>query len=140
VVSLQKELELLEQYLEIQRTRFQDRLTVRMDVDPETLDARVPCLILQPLVENAVRHGIAPLSRPGRIEIRAHRQNGTLRLEVCDDGIGLNAGDGSRQGIGLGNTRARLAQLYGAAHTLRMKNAPTGGLVVSVDIPFSSAN
>ncbi|MCI0355396.1 MAG: histidine kinase [Acidobacteria bacterium] len=139
VVPLQKELELLEQYLEIQRTRFQDRLTVRMDVDPETLDAQVPCLILQPLVENAVRHGIAPLSRPGRIEIRAHRQNGTLRLEVCDDGVGLSAGEGSYQGIGLGNTRARLAQLYGAAHALRMHSAPTGGLVVSVDIPFSSA-
>ncbi len=138
VVSLQKELELLEQYLEIQRTRFQDRLTVRMDIDPETLDARVPCLILQPLVENAVRHGIAPLSRPGRIEIRAHRQNGTLRLEVCDDGVGLKAEGESHQGIGLGNTRARLAQLYGASQALRMNNAPAGGLVVSVDIPFSS--
>ncbi len=138
VVPLQKELELLEQYLEIQRTRFQDRLTVRMDIDPETLDARVPCLILQPLVENAVRHGIAPLSRPGRIEIRAHRQNGTLRLEVCDDGVGLKAGEGPLQGIGLGNTRARLAQLYGSSQALRMTNAPTGGLVVSVDIPFSS--
>jgi LytS/YehU family sensor histidine kinase len=139
VVSLQKELELLEQYLEIQRTRFQDRLTVRMDIDPETLDAQVPCLILQPLVENAVRHGIAPLSRPGRIEIRAHRQNGTLRLEVCDNGVGLKADEESHQGIGLGNTRARLAQLYGAAQALRMTNAPTGGLVVSVDIPFSPA-
>ncbi|MGH9509616.1 MAG: sensor histidine kinase, partial [Terriglobales bacterium] len=139
VVSLQKELELLEQYLEIQRTRFQDRLTVRMDIDPETLDARVPCLILQPLVENAVRHGIAPLSRPGRIEIRAHRQNGTLRLEVCDNGVGLKPEEESHQGIGLGNTRARLAQMYGASQALRMNNAPAGGLVVSVDIPFSSA-
>ena len=139
VVSLQRELELLEQYLEIQRTRFQDRLTVRMDIDPETLDARVPCLILQPLVENAVRHGIAPLSRPGRIEIRAHRQNGTLRLEVCDDGVGLKTGEGPLQGIGLGNTRARLAQLYGSSQTLTMNNAPSGGLVVSVELPFSSA-
>lgn len=139
VVSLQKELELLEQYLEIQRTRFQDRLTVRMDIDPETLDARVPCLILQPLVENAVRHGIAPLSRPGRIEIRAHRQNGTLRLEVCDDGVGLKTGEGPLQGIGLGNTRARLAQLYGSSQALTMNNAPSGGLVVSVELPFSSA-
>ncbi len=139
VVSLQKELELLEQYLEIQRTRFQDRLTVRMDIDPETLDARVPCLILQPLVENAVRHGIAPLSRPGRIEIRAHRQNGTLRLEVCDDGVGLKTGEGVFYGIGLGNTRARLAQLYGSSQALSMCNAPSGGLVVSVELPFSSA-
>ncbi len=139
VVPLQKELELLEQYLEIQRTRFQDRLTVRMDIDPETLDARVPCLILQPLVENAVRHGIAPLSRPGRIEIRAHRQNGTLRLEVCDDGAGLKSGEGAPQGIGLGNTRARLAQLYGSSQALRMRNAPSGGLVVSVELPFSPA-
>ncbi len=140
LVSLQKELELLEQYLEIQRTRFQDRLTVRMDIDPETLDARVPCLILQPLVENAVRHGIAPLSRPGRIEVRAHRQNGTLRLEVCDNGAGLKPEEGSREGIGLGNTRARLLQLYGRSQSLRMHNAPTGGLVVSVDIPFSPAS
>jgi LytS/YehU family sensor histidine kinase len=111
-----------------------------MDIDPETLDARVPCLILQPLVENAVRHGIAPLSRPGRIEVRAHRQNGTLRLEVCDNGAGLKPEEGSREGIGLGNTRARLLQLYGRSQALRMHNAPTGGLVVSVDIPFSPAS
>ncbi len=139
VVTLERELELLEQYLEIQRTRFQDRLTVRMDIDPETLDAQVPCLILQPLVENAVRHGIAPLSRPGWIEVRAHRQNGTLRLEVCDNGAGLMPEEGQRQGVGLGNTRARLLQLYGQSQCLRMQNGPAGGLVVSVDIPFSPA-
>jgi LytS/YehU family sensor histidine kinase len=136
-IPLKRELEFLEPYLEIERTRFQDRLTVSLEIDPATLDACVPCLILQPLVENAVRHGIMPRSSSGHIEIRAQRRNGMLRLEVRDDGIGLrqNAGrEGS--GIGLGNTRARLEHLYGRAHRFELSPAPGGGLVVSLAIPF----
>ncbi|HXE92165.1 MAG TPA: histidine kinase [Terriglobales bacterium] len=136
-IPLKRELEFLEPYLEIERTRFQDRLTVSLEIDPATLDACVPCLILQPLVENAVRHGIAPQSASGHIEIRAQRQNGMLRLEVRDDGVGLRQNGGREgSGIGLGNTRARLEHLYGRTHRFELKPAPGGGLVVSLAIPF----
>jgi two-component system, LytTR family, sensor kinase len=137
-VSLKQELEMLERYLEIEQTRFQDRLTVEMQIEPETLDARVPNLILQPLVENAIKHGIAPRSRAGLVEIRATRENGTLQLRVRDDGKGLPTGtDASlKEGVGLANTRARLRQLYGSAHLFELVNAPEGGLVVHLSIPF----
>ena len=87
-VMLRQELEFLERYLEIQQTRFRDRLTVHFDADPEALDALVPTLVLQPLVENAVRHAIEPRSAPGRLDVRARRANGRLTLEVADDGPG----------------------------------------------------
>ena len=88
-VSLQEELEFLQKYLEIEQTRFQDRLTVRFDIDPETLDAEVPRLILQPLVENAIKHGVAPRSGPGLVQIASRREDGRLWLEVSDNGVGL---------------------------------------------------
>ena len=137
-VSLKQELELLGRYLEIEQTRFQDRLTVEMKIEPETLDARVPNLILQPLVENAIKHGIAPRSAPGLVEIRARRENGTLQLRVRDDGAGLptDSPDALKEGVGLANTRARLQQLYGTKHRFELGNAPGGGLVVSMTIPF----
>jgi two-component system LytT family sensor kinase len=138
-VSLQKELEFLKCYLEIERVRFRDRLTTRMDIDPQSLDTPVPNLILQPIVENALRHGIAPRSTPGRIEISAKRDNGSLRIQVKDNGPGLPAiskpNGRFREGVGLANTRARLAQLYGGSHRLELANAPGGGLVVTLDIP-----
>jgi sensor histidine kinase YesM len=138
-VTLQRELEFLKCYLEIERIRFQDRLTTRMDIDAASLDLRVPNLILQPIVENALRHGIAPRATPGRIEISAKRNNGTLRIEVQDDGPGLPKGAGGNgqnwKGVGLSNTRARLAQLYGAAHRFELVNAPEGGLIVVIEIP-----
>jgi two-component system LytT family sensor kinase len=137
-VPLKEELGFLKAYLEIEETRFQDRLTVRMQVEPGLLDARVPNLILQPLVENAIRHGIALRSTPGFIEINATRENGRMRLIVRDDGPGLGADlpENLLQGIGLSNTQARLKQLYGAEHDFEIRNANGGGLEVTIAIPF----
>lgn len=137
-VSLRQEIEFIEGYLEIERTRFQDRLTVEMEIDPRSLDARVPDLILQPIVENAIRHGIAPRAEAGVIGIRAERLNGSLRLEVRDNGTGLRDGahEGGKGGVGIANTRARLAQLYGAGHSFEMRNVAGGGLLVNITIPF----
>ena len=139
-VTLKQELDFLDRYLEIEKTRFQDRLTVQLNVNPETLDAQVPNLILQPLVENAIRHGIEPHARPGRIELRANRQADVLTLDVCDNGAGLRNHDPSREGVGLSNTRARLQELYGKAHHFELGNAPGGGLLVQLTIPFRSKN
>jgi two-component system, LytTR family, sensor kinase len=141
-VSLQKELEFLTCYLEIERVRFQDRLTTSLDVEPDALDVPVPNLILQPIVENALRHGIAQTRGPGRVEISAKRENGSLRIRVWDNGPGLKAitrpDDGLKEGLGLSNTRARLEQLYGASHRLEMGNAPGGGLLVTLEIPAAA--
>jgi signal transduction histidine kinase len=136
-IRLAQELELLESYLEIERTRFSDRLTVTFEVEPETLEAWVPNLVLQPLVENAVRYAIAPRSAPGRIAIRARRESGELRLSVEDDGPGVPS-ESSRgtTGMGLSTTRARLERLYGGGGRLRLEPAPGGGTVASVTVPF----
>ena len=138
-ISLQQELEFLKCYLEIERMRFQDRLTICLDIDPRTLSVRVPNLILQPIVENAIRHGIAPRSRPGRIEIHSKQIDGFLQVQVSDNGPGLPANGNSRslfkKGLGLANTQARLQQLYGPAHRLDFDNAPAGGLIVTLEIP-----
>jgi two-component system LytT family sensor kinase len=139
-VSLRQELDALERYLEIEQIRFQDRLTVRLAVAPETLGASVPNLVLQPIVENAIRHGIAPRSSAGRIEIRAERQDGMIELQVIDDGPGLSpGGEEFKEGIGLTNTRARLRQLYGDGHRIEIKDADGGGLAVKLSIPFRQA-
>ena len=137
-VSLHDELEFLASYLEIEQTRFQDRLTVRMEIDPAALGARVPNLILQPLVENAIRHGIAPRARAGMVEVRAARRNGLVRLTVADDGAGLGAArpEDLMKGIGLSNTKSRLRQLYGAEHRFELRERQGGGLEVSIEIPF----
>ncbi len=138
-VPLSEELELVASYLAIEEVRFEDRLRVHWNVDPATLPARVPPLLLQPLVENAIRHGIAPRSVPGRIEISAERVGSELRLTVRDDGIGLRSespwNEGS--GIGLGSTRTRLARLYRDRHTFRIEPAPGGGVIVTVTLPFT---
>ena len=115
-VTLQEELEFLRCYLEIERVRFHDRLTVNMQIDPDALEAQVPNLILQPIVENAIRHGIVSRIAPGQIEIKACLKDNVLRLSVKDNGPGLGAVDGGRailrEGLGLANTRSRLAQMY----------------------------
>jgi sensor histidine kinase YesM len=139
-VPLKQELDFLERYLEIERTRFGDRLTVRMHIDPDTLEAQVPNLVLQPLVENAIRHGIEPHAKPGIIELRAQRKNGMLHLQVQDNGAGLAGGQPLEEGIGLSNTRARLQQLYGSAHQFQLRNLTSGGLVVSITIPCRTAS
>jgi signal transduction histidine kinase len=136
---LSQEIEFLNCYLEIERIRFRDRLTTRIDVDPQALECRVPNLILQPIVENAIRHGVAPRTGPGRVEVRAERRGGSLRLQVRDNGRGLpeTAACATKGGgVGLSNTRARLRQLYGASYSFEMENDPAGGAVVTLEIPF----
>jgi glucose-6-phosphate-specific signal transduction histidine kinase len=135
-VPLRQELHFLERYLEIEQTRFGSRLTVRKVIDPETLDALVPNLILQPLVENAIRHGVEPHARPGRIDLCARLQDGKLALDIRDNGTGLSPERDLREGVGLANTRARLNQLYGSDRSLEFRNLPEGGLLVRVFIPF----
>ena len=136
-VPLAQELDFLRRYLEIEQTRFGERLTVRLDIAPDTLAARVPNLVLQPLVENAIRHGIEPHARPGRIELSARSEDGRLLLRVSDNGGGLADKQIPAEGVGLANTRARLQQLYGAAHRLEFIHpAGASGLIVSVTIPL----
>ena len=138
-VTLQRELEFLERYLEIEKIRFRDRLTVEMAIDPDTLDARVPNLVLQPLVENAIRHGISKRRGAGRIEIRARRRGDALELSVGDDGPGLSGmgSGGFTEGIGLSNTRLRLEQLYGDRQTFAARGRDEGGFEASLSIPFA---
>ncbi len=139
-VTLQEELEFLQKYLEIEQTRFQDRLTVAFEIDPETLDAEVPRLILQPLVENAIKHGVAPHTGPGTIQIAARRRGDLLCLEVHDNGAGLSVGARAKLqgGVGLSNTRDRLECLYGAAHALEFSDGGEG-LTVAMRFPFHHA-
>jgi two-component system LytT family sensor kinase len=140
-VLFEQELEFLKCYLAIENVRFQDRLSVKMDIEPLALKVPVPNLLLQPIVENAIRHGIAPRSKPGEIEIRAKRNNGVLELSVRDNGPGLKKlrkkGNALHSGLGLTNTRERLNQLYGDSHRFELINAPEGGLIVSLEIPIS---
>ena len=135
---LREEIAFLEKYLEIERIRFRDRLAVKIDIDPATLDAQVPSLILQPIVENAIRHGIEPQVRPGSIVLNAAREGAQLVLTVSDNGCGLPANGPKREGIGLANTRARLAELYGPKHIFELKNRNGGGLCVRMAIPFAT--
>jgi len=139
-VTLRQELGFLERYLEIEKIRFGARLTVQMDIAPDTLEAQVPNLILQPLVENAIRHGIAPRAKPGRIELHARRQADRLTLDVCDNGAGLPKEGTVEEGVGLSNTRARLRELYGEAHHFELRGRPEGGLRVQLTIPFRTEN
>jgi len=137
-VALKDELEFLQKYLEIEQTRFGERLAVRYDIDPATLDAQVPNLILQPLVENSVRHAVAVRIEPGLIEIRARRVGTNLELSVHDNGPGLSKAPGAQagKGVGLANTRSRLEHLYGASQVLHLEEPPGGGLTVTVMLPF----
>ncbi len=135
-VTLKEELDFLERYLEIEQIRFGDRLRVQMDIEPGTLHARVPNLLLQPLVENAIRHGIAPRAEAGLIEIRAAREDDILRLHVRDDGPGLPEGDRVHNGVGLSNTMARLERLYGSAQRVTFANADDGGALITLELPF----
>ena len=140
-VTLQQEIEFLNGYLEIERIRFQDRLTTDIRVDPEVLDVRVPNLILQPLVENAMRHAVGN-SKSGRVEVVAAPRNGVVRIEVRDNGPGIQSDGvldvGRGRGVGLANTQARLVGLYGDAATFELSNNPSGGLVVTLEIPRES--
>lgn len=137
-VTVRRELELVERYLSIERTRFADRLTVNFAIEPETLDARVPSLILQPLVENAVRHGVSRCPAPGWIEIRSARDDGKLRLAVRDGGAEREppAPGALREGVGLRSTRSRLEYLYAGDHSFRYGFGADGVFSVDLSIPM----
>jgi two-component system, LytTR family, sensor kinase len=140
-VSLREELEFLELYLDIQQMRFSDRLKIQMNIEPDTLDAAVPNLILQPLVENAIRHGISPRLAGGLIELSTRNENGILEIRVTDDGEGLQHEwrAESSGGIGLANTKARLEQLYGAEHRFHVRNRAGGGVEALLAFPLRTA-
>jgi hypothetical protein len=134
-IPLREELEILEIYLDIQRTRFEDRLTTVVSAAPEVLDCMVPRLILQPLVENAVRHGISRRTGPGRIEVRAWSKNGTLNMTVLNDGAGWDPGALADGGLGLANTRARLAQHFQNRYRFDLRAAGDCGALAEMAIP-----
>jgi len=136
-VELREELDFLQRYLEIMRLRFGDRLTVTLDIDPEVLDARVPTLVLQPLVENSFRHGFGDGMRAGRVHVTVRPDGEMLRCEVVDNGRGISQ-SGAREGVGTTNTRARLRHLYGERFSLELTANPGGGARVSLAIPFHS--
>ena len=136
-VELREELEFLQRYLEIMSLRFGDRLTVTLDIDPNVLDARVPTLVLQPLVENAFRHGFGDGMRAGQVRVTVVPDGDMLRCEVVDNGRGV-APAGAREGVGTSNTRARLRHLYGERFSLELTANPGGGARVSLAIPYHS--
>lgn len=133
-VPLSEELELVSHYLDIERVRLGERLRVDWEIAPETLDARVPQLVLQPLVENAIRHGISPRLEPGRLVVRTRLDASRLLMEVQDDGAGIEAEPGN--GIGLASTRARLECLYGADHRIDIQSRAGGGTLARLDVPL----
>ena len=133
-LSLREEIDFLKEYLAIEEIRFSDRLSFEFDVDPGVLDAAVPNLVLQPLVENAVKHGVSRRVEPGHVRISAHRQNSHLLLEVADNGPGLGAAQPER--VGLANTRARLQQLFDRDQHFEMHSDESGGVRVELSIPF----
>jgi LytS/YehU family sensor histidine kinase len=138
ITSLNRELEFVAGYLEIEKVRFGERLSIVLDIAAETLDAQVPSLLLQPLVENAIRHGISRLSSGGTVRIVASRDGRDLYLRVRDNGPGLVSVVGTPRGTGFGlrTTRERLQTLYGNQHSFEIHDVPSGGVEVSVRIPF----
>ncbi|HWR16309.1 MAG TPA: histidine kinase [Terriglobales bacterium] len=136
MVPLQEELEFLDSYLDIEKTRFEERLKVIKEVTPEVLDAAVPNLLLQPLVENAIRHGISKKASGGTIEIRAARIGDRLKITITDDGR-PPAPSAHSSGIGLANTRARLSQLFGSDFVFELRPAGQGAQVW-IELPFQS--
>ncbi len=138
LVPLREEMELVDRYLRIEQIRFENRLVARLDVDPQVLDALVPCLLIQPLVENAVQHGIDSGQGVGRVEVEVKRDAGMLRVYVRNSGAVLDLASARqvRDGIGLGNTRARLRHLYGERHHLELRPEAHGGALAELTIPF----
>jgi signal transduction histidine kinase len=137
-IPLEREMELLDQYVRIQTFRFQDRLRVRVNVGPALGSVLVPPLLLQPLLENAIRHAVAPRESGGSLAVSVEAHDVRLRLTVADDGPGFvnDPADGEPPGIGLANTRARLDRLYGQDATIAIGNHPTGGGVVNITLPL----
>jgi two-component system LytT family sensor kinase len=134
-LPLSRELELLAPYLEIQRIRFGERLSIQVEVNDGAGDGLIPILMLQPLVENAVEHGVKRTPEAARVRLSAERAGDRLRLEIADNGPGFTRGS---DGVGLANTRARLAGLYGPAHRFELSTVETGGTLVTIELPFRS--
>ena len=141
-ISLREEIEFLERYLEIEQERFRDRLSIAMEIDDAALEASVPSLILQPIVENAVKYGFSQTIGPGSVTVQVHVRSNMLEIEVADTGPGFppSRAQCAGTGVGLANTRARLEQLYGSNFTLEMSNRPEGGALVKVRLPYIRAN
>jgi sensor histidine kinase YesM len=139
-VPLREELALVDKYLEIEKLRFGERLRIETSAEPAVLDARVPSWVLQPLVENSLRHGVARRAGAGLVTIRARRDDGALELEVTDNGPGSEAGaeEARREGIGLASTRERLRELYGSRQRLSLEGVPGGGTRVVVRVPLAA--
>lgn len=137
-LTLEQELDFIESYLEVERVRFSDKLRTLIDVPAEARGCIVPALLLQPLVENAIKHGISRRVSPGCVRLTAARAGGRLRLEIADDGpgIGSEPAAGKSPGIGLRNTRSRLAHAYGSDFRLEIERRPEGGTAVRLDLPW----
>lgn len=137
-VPLMTEIDFLKRYLEIEKMRFEDRLEVEFDVEPAALHGRVPNLILQPIVENALKHGLSKIAGTGRLRIRAKSAGGKLFLRVLDNGPGIASGGRPKlkEGIGITNTRRRLHQAYGRDHIFSISNADGGGCQVTIELPM----
>jgi LytS/YehU family sensor histidine kinase len=138
-VTLKDELDFIGLYLAVEQARFQDRLVVRTLIDTETLDAVVPNMILQPLVENAIKYAVTPRREGGRVELRSWSDGRRVYLRVRDDGPGMPKTGPPREGVGLANTRARLAELYGGAARLDLRNAAGGGMAATLMLPLRRA-
>jgi LytS/YehU family sensor histidine kinase len=137
-IALADEIDYVRQYLDIEQVRFGDRLRTEIDVTPDAWEAAVPAFVLQPLIENAVRHAIAPRESGGAITIEAQRAGGVLRVVIVDDGPGVRD-DGRANGsgrIGLTNTRDRLRRLYGDRGRIELASGPNGGTRATIEIPF----
>ena len=137
-VRLRREIDFIERYLAIERVRFQDRLEVEIDADSDTLEAMVPILVLQPIVENAIRHGVARQAATSKVTVTARKEGGSLQLRILDDGPGLRGASsrGGGTGVGISNTRKRLAELYGEAASLELEDRSPRGTAVSMTLPF----
>ena len=139
-VELAEELEYLRAYLDIEQVHFGNRLRIEYRIDAAALDVMVPTLILQPLVENAIRHGLEPLVRPGTLTIEAQADGDTLWLRVRDDGAGLPKNWKRREGVGLTNSRSRIDRLYGEQAALTVRDNPGGGVLVDIYIPLRASS
>jgi LytS/YehU family sensor histidine kinase len=135
-VELAEELEYLRAYLDIEQVHFGSRLRLEYRIDAGAMDVLVPTLILQPLVENAIRHGLEPMVRPGTLGIEAQADGDMLRLRILDDGSGFAPNWQRSEGVGLANTRSRLERLYGQQAALTIRDNPGGGVVVDIQIPL----
>ncbi len=141
-IDLHKEVDALKLYLDIEKVRFEERLTLKFDISDEAFDGLIPSLLLQPLVENAIKYAVAISETGGTITIKAKKVSDQLQIYVCDDGPGVELSEGglisTKRGVGVQNTRERLSEIYGDAHTFALNNMQPHGLEISIFIPYES--